>query len=276
MLARAKINLALHIAGQRADGYHTLHSLVAFADVGDDVSVKPAETDRLTVSGPFKSAVPPLEDNGLLMALKCARGWRVDAAASGPLALHLTKNLPVASGIGGGSADMAALIRLLTGGRALTDRERDHLLALGADVPMCLAEKAAIIGGVGEEIEPVSLPPTPCVLVNPGVAVSTPAVFKALTSRNNPPLPNWPAPDSFSGLVDYLAATRNDLMDAAIVLAPQVSECLSALADAPFARMSGSGATCFALMENERDAAQLAADVHKARPGWWAQATKLG
>ncbi|MEM1284613.1 MAG: 4-(cytidine 5'-diphospho)-2-C-methyl-D-erythritol kinase [Pseudomonadota bacterium] len=276
MLARAKINLALHVTGQRADGYHTLHSLVAFADIGDEVFVEPADTDQLVAAGPFASAVPPLEDNGLAKALACVRRWGVDAAASKPLALHLAKNLPVASGIGGGSADMAALVRLLTGGRALTDSERNDLLALGADVPMCFAEQAAIISGIGEVIEPIKVPPTPCVLVNPGVAVSTPAVFKALTSRSNPPLPTWSDPVGFDGLIGYLTTTRNDLMDAAISLAPEITECLSALAESPFARMSGSGATCFALMESDSDAAQLASDVQKARPDWWVQATSVG
>jgi 4-diphosphocytidyl-2-C-methyl-D-erythritol kinase len=266
MLAPAKLNLALHVIGQRPDGYHLLHSLVAFADVGDEIAVSPSGTDRLTVEGPFADGVPPLAENTLGAALAMVRGWGV---ARDPVHIHLTKNLPIASGIGGGSADAAALIRLLTSGRDLSAIELADSLRLGADVPMCLSRKPVIVGGIGEESQPVWLPAAHLVLVNPGMAVSTPAVFKALMQKSNPSMPTWPAPNSFADLVMYLQATRNDLMAPAIGLAPQISNCLDALAEAPFARMSGSGATCFALVETADAATALAHNVTKAHPDWW-------
>lgn len=276
MLARAKLNLALHVTGQRQEGtqagYHLLHSLVAFADVGDEVSVEASDADRLTVDGPFAEGVPPLAENTLGAALAMVRGW---GEALDPVHIHLTKNLPIASGIGGGSADAAALIRLLTSGLDLSASEWADCLKLGADVPMCLAKKPAIVGGIGEENRPVSLPNAHLVLVNPGVAVSTPAVFKALTQKSNPPMPDWSAPNSFADLVDYLSATCNDLMAAAIGLAPEIEACLNALAQAPFARMSGSGATCFALLETADAAASLAAGLQSAHPNWWVTSGKL-
>ncbi|MFN3226892.1 MAG: 4-(cytidine 5'-diphospho)-2-C-methyl-D-erythritol kinase [Hyphomicrobiales bacterium] len=266
MLAPAKLNLALHVTGQRPDGYHLLHSLVAFADVGDEIAVSPSGTDRLTVEGPFADGVPPLAENTLGAALTLVRGW---GEARDPVHIHLTKNLPIASGIGGGSADAAALIRLLTSGRDLSPTEFADALTLGADVPMCLSRTPAIVSGIGEESQPVWLPAAHLVLVNPGMAVSTPEVFKALKQKSNLLMPDWPQPATFSDLVMYLQATRNDLMAPAIGLAPQISDCLDALSEAPFARMSGSGATCFALLETANDAATLAQKVANGHLDWW-------
>lgn len=275
-MARAKLNLALHVTGQRPDGYHTLHSLVAFADFGDEVCVSPANQDELTVDGPFAKAVPRLEHNSLGKALALVRGWGKDQLPLGPVAIKLTKNLPVASGIGGGSADAAALIALLTDGRPLNADEAVDVLSLGADVPMCLNARSAMISGIGEEITPVDLPACSVVLVNPGVAVETPKVFRALSEKTNPPLPDWSAPKSFCDLVEYLETTRNDLMEPAINLAPEISQCLKTLSSAPFSRMSGSGATCFALCETDGDATKLAAKTQNAHPDWWVRATSLG
>lgn len=272
MLARAKLNLALHITGQRSDGYHLLHSLVAFADVGDEVIINPSDTDSLTVDGPFAAGVPPLSNNTLGDALVLVRGW---GEAGDPVEIHLTKNLPIASGIGGGSADAAALITLLTKGRVLSDQEMADCLALGADVPMCLAVTPAIIGGIGEDNRPVSLPSAHVVLANPGIGVSTPAVFKALDQKTNPPMPDWPEPQSFGDLISYLRSTRNDLMAPAINIAPAVEACLDALAGAPFARMSGSGATCFALFDNADVAEELATRIQAAHPDWWVKTGAL-
>ncbi len=272
MRASAKLNLALHVTGQRADGYHVLHSLVAFADIGDEISVAPAIEDRLSVDGPFADGVPPLEQNSLGAALALVRGW---AEEPDPLHIQLTKNLPIASGIGGGSADAAALIKLLTRGRALTVAQMHESLTLGADVPMCVVGHPAIIGGIGEDNAPVPLPQAHVVLVNPGVAVSTPRVFRALERKNNAPMPDWTALTSFSDLVGYLKNTRNDLMVPAISIAPDISRCLEALREAPFARMSGSGATCFALMETASDAERLAARTQNAHPDWWVRAGTL-
>ncbi|MEO0385549.1 MAG: 4-(cytidine 5'-diphospho)-2-C-methyl-D-erythritol kinase [Pseudomonadota bacterium] len=272
MLARAKLNLALHVTGQRADGYHLLDSLVAFANIGDDIAIKASDADRLTVDGAFAEGVPPLSNNTLGDALALVRRW---GEASTPVHIHLTKNLPIASGIGGGSADAAALITLLTNGRVLSSNEMADCLALGADVPMCLSGKPAIVGGIGEENRPVSLPPAYVVLVNPGVGLSTPAVFKVLDQKTNPPMPDWPAPKSFEDLVAYLNATRNDLTAPAIGLAAEIEVCLNALSDAPFARMSGSGATCFALMETAEEAAAFAHEVKSVHPDWWVKSGAL-
>jgi 4-diphosphocytidyl-2-C-methyl-D-erythritol kinase len=272
MLAPAKLNLALHVTGQRPDGYHLLHSLVAFADVGDEIAVSPSGTDRLTVEGPFAGGVPRLTENTLGAALAMVRSWGV---ARDPVHIHLAKNLPIASGIGGGSADAAALIRLLTSGGDLSAIELADCLRLGADVPMCLSRTPVIVGGIGEESQPVWLPSAHLVLVNPGVAVSTPDVFKTLKQKSNPSMSDWPAPESFAELVNFLRKTRNDLMAPAIGLAPQISDCLDALAEAPFARMSGSGATCFALLETADAAASLAARLQSAHPNWWVKNASL-
>ncbi len=275
MLARAKLNLSLHVTGQRADGYHLLSSLVAFADVGDEVRIEPGQKDTLTVDGPFANAAPPLAGNILGQALAMVRRWNLDALAREPLSIHLTKNLPVASGIGGGSADAAALVALLTAGRPLSDSEMADCLSLGADLPMCLTGRSAIVGGIGEENRPVALPETHVVLVNPGAEVSTPAVFKALPDKTNAPLPPWVEPRDFAELVTCLKTTRNDLMKPAVRLVPDIQNCLKALADAPFARMSGSGATCFALLETESGAENLAGRIQSAHPNWWVQAGRL-
>lgn len=275
--ARAKLNLALHVTGQRAvgtpqAGYHTLHSLIAFADFGDSLQVLPADQDRLSIAGPFAADVPALGENSLGKALAMVRGWGQDDLARHPVSLKLIKQLPVASGIGGGSADAAALIAALTGARALTASQRADVLTLGADVPMCLAGRAAMISGIGEAITPVNLPGCALVLVNPGVGVETPGVFRALTEKTNPPLPVWSAPADFDGLIAYLQATRNDLMAPAISIAPIIQDCLDTLKDAPFARMSGSGATCFALFETFGQAEEMAARTQKAHPDWWVRA----
>ena len=270
--ARAKINLALHVTGQRADGYHTLSSLVAFADHGDRLTLAPAATDTLTVAGPFAHAVPALGDNSLGAALATVRSWGL---AAQPLHIHLEKTLPVASGIGGGSADAAALIGALTAVRQLGEAERADCLALGADVPMCLLGRPAIAEGIGERLTPVSLPCLSVVLVNPGVAVSTPQVFKALARRDNPPLPPPSMWATAGDLLGWLATTRNDLETPARSIEPAIGAVMDALAKAPFARMSGSGATCFALFEDEVAARQMADGLAEAHPGWWVVATRL-
>ncbi len=272
MLAPAKLNLALHVTGQRTDGYHLLQSLVAFCDIGDSVTVGPSERNRLTVDGPFAGDVPPLSDNMLGAALNLVRAW---GEAPDPVHIHLTKSLPAASGIGGGSADAAALIAALTGNRHLSSSQMADCLSLGADVPMCVVGEAAIVGGIGEHIEPIQLPSAHLVLVNLGVAVPTPAVFKALVNKSNPVLPTWAKPTTFDGLVQYLAGTRNDLMAPAIGLVPKIEDCLAELEEAPFARMSGSGATCFGLLETASAASALARRIQAKHPSWWVRAGKL-
>lgn len=271
-LARAKINLALHVVGRRGDGYHLLDSLVVFAEVGDTVAAAPAEGLRLTVRGPQGGALTADEDN---LCLRAAR-----AMGPGGAAITLDKVLPVASGIGGGSADAAATLQVLARlwRRPLPDAAA--VLALGADVPVCLAGRPARMEGVGEVIRP--LPPLPAawlVLVNPGVAVATPAVFAALTRRDNPGLPAaLPRLATAADLAAFLMMQRNDLEAPAEALAPAITRARAALTAQPgcrMARMSGSGATCFGLFDDGLAAAAAAAAIRVAQPGWWVQAAEM-
>ena len=275
LLAPAKLNLALHVTGQRADGYHLLDSLVAFAMIGDAITILPAAADRLTCDGPFGADVPALESNIIGRALSMVRRWGVDEAAKQHLHIHLTKDLPVASGLGGGSADAAALIALLTHGRALSPVQLSHCLAIGADVLMCLAGKPALVGGIGETITPVDLPEVHLVLVNPLVGVSTPAVFAGLQHRHNPPLPPWTQPQTFDSLINWLGQTRNDLREPAMSLAPQIGQCLAALKLMAFAGMSGSGSSCFGLCQTFDEAEDMAERLQRVHPGWWVRSAML-
>lgn len=261
-IARAKINLALHVTGRRDDGYHLLDSLVVFADLGDRVRVAPGPLS-LTIDGPFGAALTADDDN------LCLRAARLAGAQA---AIHLTKTLPVASGIGGGSADAAAVLRGLA---AMGHPIPPGVERLGADVPVCVASRPVRMRGIGEVLDPVPpIPPLWVVLVNPGVAVSTPTVFKALESHDNPPLPP-PAWETADSLLGWLACCRNDLEPPARRLVPAIDAVLTALRDssAALARMSGSGATCFGLYptpEAARDAAKAL-----VRPGWWVAQGKI-
>lgn len=258
--APAKVNLALHVTGRRPDGYHLLDTLVVHGGWSDSVSATRATRDdasvSLTIDGPHAAGLSAGDDN---LVLRAARLLAEEAARLGrpvfPVDLRLEKHLPVASGVGGGSSDAAATLRLLDRLWGL-DLGREGLAALalplGADVPMCVRGEPLRARGIGEEIETLApLPPFRLELANPGVPVSTPAVFRALASRDNPPLP--PLPDRFadlSALVDWLGATRNDLEAAAIAIAPSIADTLAAMRARPgclFARMSGSGATCFGI-----------------------------
>ena len=257
--APAKINLCLHVTGRRPDGYHLLDSLVVFTELGDRVTVAPGPLS-LAVTGPFAADLAGDEDN---LCLRAARS--VGAAC----AITLHKALPVASGIGGGSADAAAVLRAL--GRSPADPA-----GLGADVPVCLASVPARMTGVGEAVEPLpGLPALHLLLVNPRVSVSTPAVFRALERRDNPALPVLPASPDAAALLGWLHGTRNDLQAAATGIAPAIADVLAALRDAgaQLSRMSGSGATCFGVFADAA-AAQAARDaIAQARPGWWVAQT---
>ncbi|TBW34432.1 4-(cytidine 5'-diphospho)-2-C-methyl-D-erythritol kinase [Siculibacillus lacustris] len=292
--APAKINLALAVTGRRADGYHFIDTLVAHGVAGDTVAarvdgVADAAADPIRgfeVDGRFAAGLDGEADNlvlraARLLAREAARRGRPTAAVT----LRLTKRLPIASGLGGGSSDAAATLRLLDRiwdlglGRM---RLAELAAPLGADLPMCVLGTALRARGIGEATEPVAgLPILSLVLVNPGVAVATPAVFKALTRRDHPPLPQWPAAwDGVDGVARWLSTTRNDLEAAAIGLAPPIGDGLAALAARPgclLARMSGSGATCFGLFADPQAAAQAAVAIAAARPSWWAVAgTTLG
>ncbi|SFJ00147.1 4-(cytidine 5'-diphospho)-2-C-methyl-D-erythritol kinase [Jannaschia pohangensis] len=257
--APAKVNLTLHVTGRRADGYHLLDSLVAFADVGDGLSVSPG--DALRVTGPFAAGVPTDDTNLIRRAL---------ALAGQPRAVTLTKALPHPAGIGGGSSDAAAALRLVG-----ADPGVAALLTLGADVPVCMGARAARMRGIGGAVDPVTLPRLHGVLVNPGLAVPTGAVFARMATADNAghgDLPHWP---DATALTDWLSAQRNDLETPALAIAPGIADVLSALrqAGASLARMSGSGATCFGLWPS-RIAAEDAAQS-MARGGWWVQACSL-
>ncbi|NRG18101.1 4-(cytidine 5'-diphospho)-2-C-methyl-D-erythritol kinase [Rhizobiales bacterium] len=282
-IARAKVNLALHVAGQRGDGYHLLDSLVVFPDIGDVVSIS-RDGSGLTVAGPYEHALP-CSGRGDNLVMKAAR-LLAEAAGrdSGEISLTLEKILPVASGIGGGSADAAAALRLLRRVWALDISDSALLqlaLKLGADVPMCLLSVPARVSGIGEIIDPVrTMPACGIVLVNPGVEVPTPEVFQALRRRDNQPLPDVPAAgfQEFDDLIGWLHGTRNDLAEAAMDVAPGIAEVLSMLdaqGEVAFARMSGSGATCFALTWDVAKAEALSARIAVSRPHWWATAGRI-
>ncbi|KAB0680429.1 4-(cytidine 5'-diphospho)-2-C-methyl-D-erythritol kinase [Aureimonas leprariae] len=284
-LAPAKINLALHVTGRRPDRYHTLSSLVAFATVGDRLTLEPAEADGFALEGPFaatlRESFTPGAPNSVLEAL--AR-MRVVARRHGrtiaPARITLAKHLPVASGIGGGSADAAALVRAAVAACPdLAVDFREAAEALGADVPMCVDCRAACVSGIGKTIEPVGdFPTIPAVLVNPGVPVSTPAVFRALEHRDNPPMPELPTFTGIHDVLEFLHATRNDLEPPAIRIAPTIAVATAALryAGASFARMSGSGATVFGLFESDGAAGRAVGAIKDRHPGWWVAATSLG
>lgn len=263
VFAPAKINLTLHVTGQRADGYHLLDSLVVFVDVGDQIAAERADQPMLTVTGPFADGVPTDASN---LALRAAE------LAGMPMELTLDKRLPPASGIGGGSADAAAVLRAAArlGGAPVG---AEWALALGADVPVCLGSKPVRMSGIGEGMRRVALPALHMVLVNPRVEVSTPEVFRRLECKDNAPMPDvFPAwPDSLA-LIDWLTTQRNDLQDAAAQVAPEVAATLAALALLPgvqMVRMSGSGATCFALFADRNAADAAAAQVASGNPWWW-------
>lgn len=270
--AAAKVNLTLHVTGRRADGYHLLDSLVCFASVGDEVHAAPAAELSLKLTGPESAGLTAEPDN---LVLRAARS--MGQAAS----LVLDKRLPVASGIGGGSADAAATLRALARltGAALPDPA--SVVRLGADVPVCLSGRVCRMQGVGEVLAPApALPPVWAVLANPRVQVATPDVFRALALRDNPPMPSA-LPDwrDAQVLAAWLATQRNDLEPAAIAVAPAIGDVLALLRALPgtlLARMSGSGATCLALFASEAAAGDGAARLKARMPDWWVAAARLG
>lgn len=269
--ARAKVNLALHVVGRRGDGYHLLDSLVAFADFGDVITVKPAPLLALTITGPMAAGLSAGPDNLVLQAA------RLMANPMGA-AITLDKHLPVASGIGGGSADAAATLLALSALWGCNLPAAAKTLGLGADVPVCLAGRSCRMEGIGDQISPIALPPAHLVLVNPGVGLRTALVFAALAKRDNAPLPPpEPMPDA-AALAAYLRQCRNDLEPPALALVPQITQVLAALSAQDgclLARMSGSGATCFGVFATARGADLAAQTLRAAEAGWWVQATAL-
>ena len=285
---RAKVNLTLRVVGRRVDGYHDLESVVAFADCADRLSLTPGSRLNLKTTGPLARDCGETADN---LVFKTAQllGERVPDLRLGEF--NLDKVLPVAAGIGGGSADAAAALRLLAraNGIALDDTRLIEVAQLtGADVPVCLASRACVITGVGETLLPLSLPKLPCVLVNPRVPVATRDVFEALGLRNGELLVGatdvlgataWPeAGASVEDWVEVLAAGSNDLEAPATRIQPVIGEVISALSatnGAWLARMSGSGATCFAIYENTAEAQRAALKIQLDHPLWWVHAGLL-
>ena len=277
--APAKINLALHVTGRRADGYHLIESLAVFTRFGDRIAIEPSERDEFSVSGRYAGDVPGDDSNLILKARDRLRAFCGPAGAT-PVAIALEKNLPVASGIGGGSSDCAAVLRGLAAMWGLDPGDAALARiggALGADLPMCLAAKPLIARGTGEELSFISdFPTLGLVLVNPDVAVSTPAVFSALERRDNESLPPLPRHFDFHTVRNWLEITRNDLEAAAQTIEPSIGAAKAALekAGAGFARMSGSGATCFGLFETGNVAKRAAASIRSRHPDWFVAATR--
>ena len=286
--ARAKVNLTLRVVGRRVDGYHDLESVVAFADCADRLTLDAGTDLALTTSGPRAEECGDTADN---LVIKAARllGERVEGLQFGAFALD--KQLPVAAGIGGGSADAAAALRLLV---RLNNLEMDdpRLIEVarltGADVPVCLASTACVMTGVGDSLMPLSLPRLPCVMVNPRVPVATKDVFKELGLKSGQlrvgftdvlKAPKWPEPGaSVDAWIKALDAGVNDLEAPALKIQPVIAEVLSALRDADgvrLARMSGSGATCFAIFSDDAEAQRAAAAIRLAHPLWWVHAGAL-
>ena len=277
--ASAKVNLFLHVGERRSDGFHPLQSLAVFTEAGDVLRAEAAPVLSLAIDGPFAAGLRAEGDNLVLRAAEALQSWALAAEAGPPVgaALTLTKNLPVASGIGGGSADAAAALRALK--RLWRLEVADAVLmeiaaGLGSDVPVCVPSQAAFMEGRGEILTRApSLPRLAMLLVNPGVAVPTREVFAGLKSRSGAamPLPQTGFADAAS-LLRFLQGTCNDLEAPAKVIQPVIGEVLAALAGLPevlLARMSGSGATCFALFPEEASCRRGAEQLRRAQGGWW-------
>ncbi|TMV88872.1 4-(cytidine 5'-diphospho)-2-C-methyl-D-erythritol kinase [Thioclava sp. BHET1] len=267
VFAPAKINLTLHVTGQRDDGYHLLDSLVVFAPVGDRLRLTPDGALSLQVDGPEAAGVPSDGSNLVLRAARMA------GQESGQITL--TKQLPASAGIGGGSSDAAAVLRAL--GR---DVPPEQIAQLGADVPMCMTPRPQRVQGIGEQLSVAAIPSLPALLVNPRVSVPTPSVFKALRDKTNPPMPETlPKFADRSDCIDWLATQRNDLQVPAMMLTPAVGVVLEALHTLPgtrLARMSGSGATCFALFDDTEAMRFAEISLRAAHPDWWIASGLLG
>lgn len=286
-IARAKVNLTLQVSGRREDGYHLLHSLVVFPDISDRLTFEVSGETSLGVEGAraadLAAGLTGLDPKSNLV-LRAAKSLQEAFGVSQGARITLEKNLPVAAGIGGGSADAAAAIRGLLKLWSLQPNEeklRDIALELGADVPVCLFGRSAIMSGIGEIVQPVTnLVPHWLVLVNCGRPVPTGTVFRGLDiSHTGDALCHAPEdPKSFSGLMEYLEFGKNDLQKPAIALEPEIQACLDALEvceNIALARMSGSGATCFGLFEHEVDARAAERTLISGRPDWWVCAGKV-
>jgi 4-diphosphocytidyl-2-C-methyl-D-erythritol kinase len=276
-LAPAKINLALHVLGRRADGYHELDTLAVFADIGDRLDITPAAELSLSIAGPRASDAPGGRDN---LVLRGAEALQQAAGVSSGAAIQLWKTVPAGAGFGGGSADAAAVLAALNAlwelGLSPTDLRR-IARPLGADVPMCLEGRALQARGIGEQIEPVvGWPTLPLVLIWPGRPASTAAVFAALERKERGALSPPPSSAGLAQVVEWLSAQRNDLEAPAQGIVPDIAEALEVLRRSSgclLARMSGSGSGCFGVFAERHAAESAAAEIALARPRWWIAAT---
>lgn len=287
--APAKINLFLDVIGRRTDGYHLLESLVVFVAVGDRLTVEPADTLTLSIEGPFAGALSDVGSNSGTgtdigsdnLILRAARALRDAYSINAGARMTLEKNLPVSSGIGGGSSDAAAALRILC---ALWEVEPGPTrlariaLSLGADIPVCLNARPAMMSGVGEILDDVAAPPR-CgvVLVNAREGVSTPAVFAARKGAFSDPA-GWDDPAAFERFVNALRLRKNDLFESAVSVSPVIGEVVNALAasdDCALARLSGSGGTCFGIYRTDAQAAAAAMQIGADHPEWWCVATAI-
>ncbi len=274
--AYAKINLTLRVTGRRADGFHELESLVAFADLGDVLMLEPGSAASVDVSGPFAGAAGAQSDN---LVLKAAQAL---GASGGHF--KLTKNIPVAAGLGGGSADAAAALRALARANKISidddPRLMDAARKVGADVPVCLDPRPRVMRGVGEILSPpVTMPKLAAVLVNPGVSVATKDVFAKLDLGKCGKMPIEDIPAERAAFVAMLAKRTNDLTLAALEVAPVIADVLGALSKSAgnlLARMSGSGATCFGVYASASEAEAAARQLSAAQAKWWVRATAIG
>ena len=277
--APAKLNLYLHVTGRRADGYHALDSLVTFAALADTLEIAPAEGLDIAVAGPFAQALRP----GANLAAQAAAALAERLGRRADLRIALTKRIPVAAGLGGGSADAAAVLRGLARlwrlGEDHAGALRETALGLGADVPVCLGSAAAYMGGIGEALSaPPQLPPCAVLLVNPGVPLPTGPVFAGRRGPFSAAGRFRGSPGDAAALAALLRTRRNDLERPARALAPEIGRVLARLAAAPgclLARMSGSGATCFGLFDGETAAAAAAGAIARDHPAWWVHPTRL-
>ena len=263
--APAKVNLTLHVTGQRNDGYHLLDSLVVFAAVGDRIYVEPAGEMSMEITGPFAKGVPTDARNLV---------WRAAELAGVTGHIRLEKNLPHGAGLGGGSADAAALLRSLYGDRVEDGIGREGALSLGADVPVCLSAAPQRMRGIGDRLDRVwPVPKCAIVMVNPAVPVPTGPVFQALGRKDNPPMSSCEGFGDVTALVRWLGGQRNDLQAPACTVAPVIKDVLAALDDALLARMSGSGSTCIGIYPDQPAADRAAQRIRRAYPDWWVVST---
>jgi 4-diphosphocytidyl-2-C-methyl-D-erythritol kinase len=279
LAAPAKINLYLHVVGRRPDGYHLLDGLVAFADISDSLAIAPSDGIAFDSDGPYADALGEPSAN---LVVRAARALAEATGRDANVTLRLTKRLPVASGIGGGSADAAACLRGLSRLWGL-DPESAVVMrvaaGLGADLPACVIGRAGFIGGIGTEIDPApQLPETGILLVNPGVALPTPDVYRKRQGPFTAPARFAETPQDAADLARLLLERGNDLTEAAVALVPAIAEVLAQIAASRgclLARMSGSGATCFGLYADRTQAARAAAAIRQAHPDWWIESGRL-